>query len=223
METIKTNKRYETILFDLDGTLTDSQEGIIKSVQYALHKMGIEVKDKTELIPFIGPPLLYSFQHFYGLSKADAREAIQYYREYFERDGMYDNRVFDGITDILAMLKKHGKTLLVATSKPTIYADPIVRHYGMGDYFKAIIGASTDGTRTEKGQVIAEALRHTDSSKEAVLMIGDREHDVLGAREHGIDVLAVGFGYGTQEERDLHKPDYYCATVADLADFLSRI
>ena len=217
------DKRYDTILFDLDGTLTDPQEGITKSVQYALRKMGIEVEDRTKLLPFIGPPLMYSFQHFYGLTKEEAREAIGYYREYFERDGMYDNRAFDGMADILAMLKAKGKTLLVATSKPTIFADPIVRHYGMGEYFKEIIGASTDGTRTEKGQVIAEALRYTDSPREAVLMIGDREHDVIGAREHGIDVLNVGFGYGTAEEREVHKPDYYCETMEDLAEFLSRI
>ncbi len=217
------NKRYDTILFDLDGTLTDPQEGITKSVQYALRKHGIEVEDRTKLLPFIGPPLLYSFQHFYGLSEEKAREAIGYYREYFERDGMYDNRAFDGMADILKMLKEKGKTLIVATSKPTIFADPIVRHYGMGEYFKEIIGASTDGTRTEKGQVIAEALRYTDSPKEAILMIGDREHDVIGAREHGIDVLNVGFGYGTEEEREIHKPDYYCETVADLAEFLSRV
>lgn len=217
------DKRYDTILFDLDGTLTDPQEGITKSVQYALRKMGIEVEDRTKLLPFIGPPLMYSFQHFYGLTKEEAREAIGYYREYFERDGMYDNRAFDGMADILAMLKAKGKTLLVATSKPTIFADPIVRHYGMGEYFKEIIGASTDGTRTEKGQVIAEALRYTDSPREAVLMIGDREHDVIGAREHGIDVLNVGFGYGTAEEREVHKPDYYCETMEDLAEFLSRV
>ena len=217
------DKRYDTILFDLDGTLTDPQEGITKSVQYALRKTGIEVEDRTKLLPFIGPPLMYSFQHFYGLTKEEAREAIGYYREYFERDGMYDNRAFDGMADILAMLKAKGKTLLVATSKPTIFADPIVRHYGMGEYFKEIIGASTDGTRTEKGQVIAEALRYTDSPREAVLMIGDREHDVIGAREHGIDVLNVGFGYGTAEEREVHKPDYYCETMEDLAEFLSRV
>lgn len=216
-------KRYDTILFDLDGTLTDSQEGIIKSVQYALAKMDIEVADRYELIPFIGPPLLYSFQHFYGLSKEDAQKAIGYYREYFERDGIFDNRVYDGIKELLAMLAAKGKCLIVATSKPTIYAEPIVHHYGLGDYFEAIIGASTDGTRTEKGQVIAEALRHTTSPREHILMIGDREHDVIGAREHGIDVLAVGFGYGTEEERRLHKPDHYCATVAELTEFLARI
>ena len=217
------DKRYDTILFDLDGTLTDPQEGITKSVQYALRKMGIEVEDRTKLLPFIGPPLMYSFQHFYGLTKEEACEAISYYREYFERDGMYDNRAFDGMAEILAMLKEKGKTLLVATSKPTIFAAPIVRHYGMGEYFKEIIGASTDSTRTEKGQVIAEALRYTDSPKESVLMIGDREHDVIGAREHGIDVLNVGFGYGTAEEREVHKPDYYCETIGDLAEFLSRV
>lgn len=217
------NKRYDTILFDLDGTLTDPQEGITKSVQYALSKMGIVVEDRMKLLPFIGPPLMYSFQHFYGLTKEQAREAIGYYREYFERDGMYDNRAFDGIADILAMLKVKGKTLLVATSKPTIFADPIVRHYGMGDYFKEIVGASTDGMRTEKGQVIAEALRYTDSPRASVLMIGDREHDVIGAREHGIDVLNVGFGYGTAEEREIHKPDYYCETMEELAEFLSRV
>ncbi len=217
------NKRYDTILFDLDGTLTDPKEGITKSVQYALRRLGIEVEDRTKLLPFIGPPLLYSFRHFYGLSEEKAREGIGYYREYFERDGMYDNRAFDGMADILAMLKAKGKTLLVATSKPTIFADPIVRYYGMGDFFKEIIGASTDGTRTEKGQVIAEALRYTDSPREAVLMIGDREHDVIGAREHGIDVLVVGFGYGTAEEREVHKPDYYCETVEELAEFLSRV
>lgn len=216
-------KHYDTILFDLDGTLTDSQEGIIKSVQYALGKMNIEVADRYALIPFIGPPLLHSFKHFYGLSKADAQKAIGYYREYFERDGIFDNRVYEGITDLLAMLAGKGKRLIVATSKPTIYAEPIVRHYGLGDYFHAIIGASTDGARTEKGQVIEEALRHTVDAKESILMIGDREHDVIGAREHGIDVLAVGYGYGTKEEREVHKPDYYCETVAALTEFLSRV
>lgn len=216
-------KRYDTILFDLDGTLTDSQEGIIKSVQYALGKMGIEVADRYELIPFIGPPLMHSFQHFYGLSKEDAQKAIGYYREYFERDGIFDNRVYEGIVELLARLKAEGKCLLVATSKPTIYAEPIVRHYGMGDYFTAIVGASTDGSRTEKGQVIEEALRHTTDPRERILMIGDREHDVIGAREHGIDVVAVGYGYGTAEERAVHKPDYYCATVEELAEFLMRV
>lgn len=216
-------KQYDTILFDLDGTLTDSQNGIIKSVQYALTRFNIEVIDTNELIPFIGPPLLYSFRHFYGMSEEEARQAIGYYREYFERDGIFDNRVYDGMPVLLQELHAKGKCLLVATSKPTIYADPIVRHYGMGDYFHAIIGASTDGTRTEKGQVIEEALRHTTSLRERILMIGDREHDVIGAREHGIDVLAVGYGYGTAEERAVHKPDYYCATVEELREFLARV
>lgn len=216
-------KQYDTILFDLDGTLTDSKEGIIKSVQYALGKMGITVEDREKLVPFIGPPLLYSFQHFYGLTQEEAHTAIGYYREYFERDGIFDNRVYDGMPALLQELHAKGKCLLVATSKPTIYADPIVRHYGMGDYFHAIIGASTDGTRTEKGQVIEEALRHTTTPKERILMVGDREHDVIGAREHDIDVAAVGFGYGTEAERRLHRPDYYCETVADLRAFLLTV
>ena len=141
-------KQY--LLFDLDGTLTDPMVGITSSVQYALEKFGIHVRYLKELIPFIGPPLAESFQKFYGFSKEDAEKAIQYYREYYAPKGIFENEVYEGIPEMLAHLTEAGFTLLVATSKPTVFARKVLKHFGMEDYFSFVGGSELDGSRTKR-------------------------------------------------------------------------
>lgn len=208
---------YDVILFDLDGTLTDPKPGITRSVQYALAKFDIHVADLDSLIPFIGPPLTESFQVFYHLSEADAKQAVGYYREYFTEKGLYENAVFDGIPELLANLKQAGKTLMVATSKPTVFAEKILQHFQLAHYFSRIVGSNLDGTRVDKDEVIAFALTEcAGTPNEKIIMVGDRKHDVLGARKNGIYCIAAAFGYGSPEELREAKPQGIAASVQDL-------
>ncbi len=194
--------KYETVLFDLDGTLTDPGEGIANSVAYALNKYGIEVKDKKELYKFIGPPLYVSFSSFYGFSEERAREAITFYREYYRENGINECRLYDGIKDLLVGLKNAGYKLALATSKPEIFAHRVLENYDIHKYFDFIGGATTDEkTRSTKEQVIEYVLSNinaTDATK--IIMIGDRCFDINGAKAFGLDSIGVAFGYGTVEE-----------------------
>lgn len=212
---------YEVILFDLDGTLTDPKVGITKSVQYALAKMGIAVADPDTLIPFIGPPLTYSFQEFYGMSVLEAKQALEFYRERFVETGIFENAVFPGIENLLRQLQKEGKTLLVATSKPTVYAVQILEYFRLQAFFKAIVGSNLDGTRVEKHEVITAALAELgDYDRAQIVMVGDRKHDVIGAKKNNIDVIAVSYGYGSIAELTAAEPNYMIHTVAELHEFL---
>ncbi|AJQ25393.1 HAD family hydrolase [Pelosinus fermentans] len=215
---------YEIILFDLDGTLTDPKIGITSSVQYALQEMGIKEEDPDVLIPFIGPPLLASFKEFYHMSDQEAVQAIGYYRERFSVTGLYENKVYAGMEELLASLKNQGKKLIVATSKPTEFSVQILEHFGLKQYFAAIVGSNIDGTRTEKSDVIEFALTGeniTDLSK--VVMIGDRKYDISGAKKNHIDVIAVAYGYGSQEELAAADPNYIVSSVSELASLLGRL
>lgn len=215
---------YDIILFDLDGTLTDPQIGITRCVQYALSKMGIVENDLDKLIPFIGPPLLQSFRESYGLSEEQAVQAIGYYRERFSTVGLYENAVFPGIPRLLAQLREQSKTLLVATSKPTVFSVTILEHFGLSAYFQSIIGSNLDGTRVEKNEVIEYALAQLDKyDAQRIIMVGDRKHDIIGARKNGIAVAAVGYGYGTREELVEANPDYLVQTVEDLTVLLCAV
>lgn len=208
---------YNTILFDLDGTLTDPGLGITNSVAYALKKWGIEVEDRTTLYPFIGPPLMYSFQTFYGFSAEQSERAVEYYREYFREKGMLENEVYEGVEEMLKSLKSAGKRLIIATSKPEEFAVKILEHFGLAQYFEYIAGATMDAGRNKKGDVIAYALKScgiTDLS--GVVMVGDREHDVLGAKENGLDSIGVLFGYGSREELEAAGATYVAETVGDI-------
>ena len=173
------NKDY--LLFDLDGTLTDPKEGITKAVQYALKHYGIQVDDLDSLCPFIGPPLKDSFQKYYDFSEQQAKEAIQVYREYFSVTGWSQNKVFPGIPEMLGELKAAGKKLYLATSKPEVFAKQILEHFDLASYFEFVGGADLEETRVGKGDVIQYVLDTCGLSdkKEKILMIGDREHDVL--------------------------------------------
>jgi len=192
---------YQYILFDLDGTLTDSGEGITNSVMYALKKYEIEVKDRSELYKFIGPPLVESFEKYYGFSEEESAKAVEYYREYYKSHGIFENRVYDGIEELLAKLKGYGKILVVATAKPELFAIQVLEHFELAKYFTFIAGSNLNETRTKKDEIIRYALEScdiTDLSK--VVMVGDREHDILAAKMIGIDSIGVLFGYGSKEE-----------------------
>lgn len=214
---------YDTILFDLDGTLTDPKAGITQSVQYALAKLGIAEPDPDQLIPFIGPPLIKSFQEFYQLDDQQASLAVQYYRERFACAGLYENAVFPGIQPMLEQLKELGKTLVVATSKPTIYSVKILEYFDLRRFFLLVAGSNLDGTRVEKDEVIAFVRSELPEADPAgMIMVGDRKYDVLGAKNNGIAVAAVGYGYGSQAELKAAKPDYLLATVQELHRFLQE-
>ena len=214
-------KSYEYLFFDLDGTLTDPAEGITKSVAYALKKFGIEVEDRRALLPFIGPPLFDSFRDFYGFSDEDADRAVEYYREYFRVDGIFDNSVYEGIPELLARLKSAGKKLVLATSKPEEFARRIMDKFELARYFDVIAGATFDGSISQKVEVIEYAIRTAGiADRSSVLMIGDRFHDVVGAKKAGIDSLGVLFGYGDRRELEDAGATYIAGTVEDLGQML---
>ena len=174
------------ILFDLDGTLTDSGPGITRCVQYALASFGIEEPDLEKLNCYVGPPLLESFMNFAGLGCEEAQQAITKYRERYEAEGIFENEVYGGIPEVLAYLKEKGKILAVASSKPEKYVEQILEHFEIRKYFTVVTGSEMNETRTDKGEVIAETLRRlgAEDSRSDVVMVGDRSYDVIGAREN---------------------------------------
>lgn len=212
---------YQLLLFDLDGTLTESAPGIIQSVRYALDRMGIHETDRDQLYSFIGPPLVESFKRVYGLSEEKAWEAVQYYREYFADRGMFENDLYPGIFSLLQDLGDRKYTLAVVTSKPQVYAEQILDHFRISTYFDFVIGSSLDGTMMHKSDLITHALKvYSEINKEKILMIGDRRYDVQGAHANGIDAAAVGYGYGNREELAESQPRYYLENVNELIKLL---
>lgn len=193
--------QYNDILFDLDGTLTDPAEGITGGFIYALDKYGIHVGKRSGLFKVIGPPLMYSFINFFGFDEKTAAEACVYYREYYSERGKYENRVYDGVEELLQKLTDAGKRLIVATSKPEFFARDILDHFGIAKYFYYIAGSTTDGERTTKYDVVKYALEVCGiDDKTAAVMVGDRKYDVEGARMAGLDTIGVLYGYGSREE-----------------------
>lgn len=216
--TDKSYKGYDIILFDLDGTLTDSGEGIINSVKYALRTNGDDIPDESVLLKFIGPPLWESFETFCGFSHEKACGLVELYREYYREKGLFENAVYDGVEKMLSELKAQGKRLAVATSKPEVFSVRILEHFGLAEYFENITGATLDGTRIEKADVIACALECCGADKDSrVLMVGDRKHDILGAHKNNIPCAAVLYGYGTREEFEEYGADYIVKEPSEIA------
>lgn len=214
-------KTYDVVLFDLDGTLTDPKVGITRSIQYALAKFKIDEPYVDKLIAFIGPPLVESFKVYYGFDDRQAWEAREYYREYFAVKGIYENAVYPGIPALLSALSRQGKRLMVATSKPTLYAEEIVKHFGLAPFFELVAGSHMDGTRTDKLEVIEYVITHLSGvARERIVMVGDRKYDIIGAQKAGVDSLAVVYGYGELAELKQEKPTYIAHTVAELAGML---
>lgn len=208
---------YQYILFDLDGTLTDPGIGITNSVMYALKKFQIEVEDRTTLFKFIGPPLKASFEKYYGFSKEESELALQYYREYFRPKGLYENQVYKGVRELLTDLKSRNKTLILATSKPEEFAIEILRHFDLYKYFDFVAGATMDSSRVKKADVILYALQsYGVSDLSSAIMIGDREHDILGAKQVGLDSIGVLYGYGDYEELKEAGATYIAENAEDI-------
>lgn len=203
-------------LWDLDGTLTDPAEGITKSVQHALEYEGIRVEDRTALYPFIGPPLKETFMERYGFSAARAENAVAHYREYFAVTGIFENQVYPGIPELLERLHSQGRRLILATSKPTVFARRILEHFQLLSCFTAVCGSELDGARTRKTDVIRFALEQTGTRPEDAAMIGDRRYDVEGARACGLAAVGVLYGYGSRQELEEAGADVLAADVPAL-------
>lgn len=215
---------YQYLMFDLDGTLTDPREGITKSVQYALLHMGIEEKDLTKLEPFIGPPLLESFREYYDFSLEQAREAVEYYREYFSSAGVFQNLLFKGVPKLLSELKSHGKVVATASSKPEPFVRLILEYFHVDSYFDYICGGSMDESRICKEDVIEELLcsrmRLPREEWKHVLMIGDRRHDVEGAAKFGIPCLGLSMGFAAEGELGKAGAAAIVDTVEEIGAFI---
>ena len=194
-------KHKQVILFDLDGTLTDPAIGITNGARKGLERFGIQEPDRTKLYKFIGPPLLESFQVFYGMTPEQAKEAVKAYREYYGVTGLFENKVYEGIPALLRDLRAAGKTLAVATSKPEAFSVRILEKFGLAQYFHHIGGASFDSSRSSKSAVVAYSLGLCGNpSPETVVMVGDRKHDVEGAINNGLQSIGVLYGYGDRPE-----------------------
>ena len=214
---------YKYILFDLDGTLTDPAIGITNGVMYALEKYGIKVSDRKELYCFIGPPLVDAFMKYYGFSEADAKQAVVYYREFFRNTGIYENRVYDGVEEMLKSLKNSGKTLILATSKPEEFAEIVLNHFNLRQYFDCVVGATFDGTLNYKSDVIRVALdRGQVSNINDAVMVGDRHHDIEGAKQNNLKSVGVLYGFGDRQELENAKADFIAKTPKELLKILTE-
>ena len=216
--------QYNTILFDLDGTLTDPKEGITKSVAHALQHFGIQVEDPDSLTCYIGPPLAVSFPEYHGISEEDTPTAIAKYRERFSDVGWAENLVYEGIEQLLAALKQAGKKLLVATSKPEVFAVRILEHFGLAGYFDLICGAPMHPPKGHgKADVIRDALERAGVHElSGAIMVGDRLHDVEGAHKIGLPCIGVLYGYGDREEMEACRADYIAENVDALRTILLK-
>ena len=215
---------YRYVLFDLDGTLSDPKVGICTSVQYALSKMGIEEPDIDKLEPFIGPPLRDSFMEYYDMSPEQAEQAITFYRERFSTVGKFENEIYPGIPELLRDLKKKGRVVAIASSKPTVFVEDILNHFEIRDYFDIVVGSELDGSRDKKEDVLKEVLRQmfpdTEPEYDEVVMVGDRKYDIEGALQLGVMNIGVSYGYGSYEELEEAGADRIVNTVAGLRSTL---
>ncbi|MCB8817129.1 HAD hydrolase-like protein [Desulfosporosinus shakirovi] len=214
--------RYDILLWDLDGTLTDSKKGITRSVQYALSRLDYPIPEADDLDWIIGPPLKESFKTLIQTTDETLlNQAIIIYRERFREIGLYENIVYPGIPELLLELKKKGCKHLLATSKPRVFAEKILQHFLLEEYFDVIMGSELNGRFAEKETVIEEVLKKVPgSSLSKTVMIGDRKYDVHGARANQIDVIAVGYGYGTVDELQAANPDFIVPSVEGLGKLL---
>ena len=216
--------KFETVFFDLDGTLTDPGLGITNAVWYALDKLGFSVSGREELYKFIGPPLSGSFMKYYGMTQDEAENAISIFREYFRDKGIFENELFDGILELLSELSKNRIRVVLATSKPKEFARRILDHFNISQYFDYVCGSEFDGTREKKEEVIEyiiEKLGITDLSK--CIMVGDRKYDILGGKKNRLTTCGVLFGYGSREELEDAGADFICESVSELRSLLVNL
>ena len=210
----------KTILFDLDGTLTDNSEGIIKSARFALDRMGYSNEPDSVLRRFIGPPLHDSFMNFYGFSKEKAFEAVDNYRVRYREKGVYESELFSGLREMLLALREKGAKLCVATSKPLVFTEVILKQHDVYDLFEFIVGANLDGSLTDKTEIIREVLRRIGETGEPAVMVGDRSFDIVGANNCGIQSVGVYYGFADPGELEEAGATYIANTVPELQEIL---
>lgn len=211
---------WKTVLFDLDGTLTDSAEGITKCVQHALVSLGFDAPELSELECFVGPPLQKMFMKYADLDEETAEQAVELYRERYVPTGMYENKLYPSVIEMLDLFKKNGIVMGVASSKPEIYVKRILDYFGISSYFKVVVGSELNGERVNKKDVLEEAIKRLkmEKSRDQIVLVGDTEYDVLGANEADIDCIAVTYGYGDRNEIEKVRPVYIADTVSEIAD-----
>lgn len=190
---------FSTVLFDLDGTLIDTSEGIISSIRKTLR--GLKIQEKNDLSVFVGPPLKLTFMKEYSLDDEKATEATKIFREYYSKEDKFKGNVYDGIYECLSLLKNNKIDLFVATSKPTIFSEEILRHFNMSDYFTEVVGSNLDNSRSKKNEVIEYILeKYGIKNKNSVLMVGDTDNDLIGANISGIRCVGVTYGFGSYSQ-----------------------
>ena len=211
---------YSYVLFDLDGTISDSSEGITKGIKIALESMGIH-EEVENLHKFIGPPLKYSFTTFYGFNEEQCVKAVKKYREYYSQTGLFENRAYDGVDELLKKIKESGRKIAVATSKPEKFSIQILEKFGLLSYFDVVSGATVDGVRGDKSEVIEEALkRFGNPDKKDVVLVGDTRFDAEGAKQVGIECIGVLYGFGTRESLEQAGVNMIAERIEDIYSFL---
>lgn len=211
---------FDTVLFDLDGTLTDPYMGITGGIVYALEKLGREVPPRESLKSFIGPPLVDEFQRRFGMSEEQAKEAARLYREYYFEKGLYENQLIDGAEELLKKLRASGRKVCLATSKPDVAAVKILQHFGIDGYFDVIGAATLDGSICTKAEVLRSVLEKTGADPDKCILVGDRMHDIIGAHEVGMSCIAVLVGYGSEEEFAEYGADHVAKRLCDVYDLV---
>jgi phosphoglycolate phosphatase len=211
----------DAIYFDLDGTLTDPKIGITRSIQYALDRLGHPaIPSEDELTWCIGPPLRASFTKLLGHERS-SDHAVSLYRERFADIGIFENSLFAGIPDILSVLARPGRRLFVATSKPGVFAERIIDHFGLRRHFERVFGSELDGTRADKTHLLKYALEETSVDPSRAIMIGDRSHDIIGARNNGMSAIGVLYGYGSKQELTEAGALHVCTSPRGLLEHLA--
>ena len=214
--------RYSTVLFDLDGTLTDSAFGITSSVRFALKELGVTEYDERVLYKFIGPPLIWSFKEFFGMSGERAQKGLELYRlDYNERGGKYRSTVYAGVEEALGRMREAGVKLAVATAKPEVTAKEVIEHFGLDKYFACVSGGNPDEKRCGKRDIILHAMELLgEKDRRRTLMVGDREYDMAGAREAGVRALGALYGFGSREELESAGAEAFAASPEEIADYV---
>ena len=211
------------VLFDLDGTLTNSSPGIINSIKYALNKMGIDENDEKKLTAFVGPSLFKTFSENYFSNEVDVKQAMIFYREYFAHTGIFENTLYHGVPELLEQLKSADKKIALATAKPTYFAKIILDHFNISKYFNVVIGSHLTGTRTEKKEIIHEVKDQMGLPLgENCVMIGDREYDIIGGKHHEMYTIGVSYGYAKQGELDLIQPHFIVHSPLEIANIVTN-
>lgn len=211
----------KNVFFDLDGTITDSREGIINGFVYALKYYGIEVEDRKYLEKFIGPSLLDTFKNEYKFDEEQAILAVAKYREYYSEKGLKENKLYDGIKDLIIELTNNNKNVVLATAKPTVYTNEILEIHGIKQYFKFISGATLDGSRVKKADIIKYALENLKPiNLEECIMVGDRTYDIAGAKENNMKSIGVTYGFGSEQELKSAGANYIAHSIEELKNII---